>query len=146
MYKAAAVKDKQDPAKNGGLITSNRRGSIAQTIASSLLSGNIMLKDAESYSKKSIDAMKLPLYLSEQREAYTKRKQNIPTAEELTKRFKESRASRVATLGRIELKPARPQRERRAARRLTGSIATPRGGCVWRICRQRSNETKALTI
>jgi thiol-disulfide isomerase/thioredoxin len=51
-----------------------------------------------------VDAMKLALYLAEQREAYTKRKQNIPSSEELTKRFKESRASRVATLGRIELK------------------------------------------
>jgi thiol-disulfide isomerase/thioredoxin len=103
MYKAAVAKDK-DAVKKGGLPTNNRSASAAQSIAGNLLSANIMLKDAESYAKKSVDAMKLPLYLAEQREAYTKRKQNIPTNDELTKRFKDSRAVRVATLGRIELK------------------------------------------
>jgi thiol-disulfide isomerase/thioredoxin len=103
MYKSAIGKDKE-AVKKGGLPTNNRSASMAQSIAGNLLSANILLKDAESYSKKSVDAMKLPLYLAEQREAYTKRKQNVPSSEELTKRFNESRASRVATLGRIELK------------------------------------------
>ena len=103
MYKSAMAKDKE-AVKKGGLPTNNRSANTAQNIASNLLSANILLKDAESYAKKSVDSMKLPLYLAEQREAYTKRKQNIPSNEELTKRFKEMRGSRVATLGRVELK------------------------------------------
>ena len=107
MYKAAEAKDKKDAAEKHTLLTSNRRASTAQSIASSLLSANILLNDAESWAKKSIDSMKLPLYLAEQREAYTERKQNIPSEEDLTRRFRQSRASRVATLGQIELKLGR---------------------------------------
>jgi thiol-disulfide isomerase/thioredoxin len=103
MYKSAVAKDKQT-AKKDGLITYARRGSTSQTIANNLLGANVMLKDAESWAKKSVDSMKLPLYVAEQRAAYTKRKQNVPSNDELTKRFKETRASRLATLGRIELK------------------------------------------
>jgi hypothetical protein len=104
MYKAAEAKDKRVAAEKHSAVTRERRGSTAQTIASSLLSGNVLMKDAESYAKKSVDAMSLPLYLAAQREAYANRKQNVPGDAELTRRFKEQRASRVATLGRIELK------------------------------------------
>ena len=104
MYKVAEAKDKKDAADKHTLVTSNQRGSVSQTIANNLLNANIMLKDAESYARKSVDAMKLPLYLSEEREAFTRRKQNIPSNEELAKRFNERRAPRVGLLGRIELK------------------------------------------
>jgi thiol-disulfide isomerase/thioredoxin len=104
MYKNAEAKDKKDAAEKHTAVTSNRRASTAQTIASTLLSANILLKDAESWSKKSLYSMKIPVYLAEQREAYTKRKQNVPSDEELTKRFKQSRAARAATLGQIEYK------------------------------------------
>ena len=104
IYKAAETKDKKDAAAKHTLVSSNRRASAAQTIANNLLSANILLKDAESWVRKSLDSMKLPLYLAEQREAYTNRKQNVPSQEELTKRFNQTRASRVAILGQIEFK------------------------------------------
>jgi thiol-disulfide isomerase/thioredoxin len=103
MYKSATAKDKE-AAKKDGLITYSRRGSTAQTIANNLLGADLMLKDAESWAKKSVDSMKLPLFLAEQRAAYTKRKQNVPSNDDLAKRFKETRAARLSTLGRIELK------------------------------------------
>jgi thiol-disulfide isomerase/thioredoxin len=103
MYKAAVAKDKENSKKDGA-ITNTRAINTAAVIAMNLLGANIMLKDAESWSKKSVDMMKLSLYLAEQRVAYTKRKQNVPSDEELTKRFKEMRASRLSTFGRVELK------------------------------------------
>jgi thiol-disulfide isomerase/thioredoxin len=103
MYKTAVVKDKEN-SKKDGVITNSRAINTAGVIAINLLNANVLLKDAESYAKKSVDSMKLPLYLAEQRESYTKRKQNVPSTEDLTKRFQESRAARVSTLGRIELK------------------------------------------
>ena len=103
IYKNAIAKDKEG-AKKGSPTSTTRQGSAALTIANSMLNGNVLLKDGESYAKKSLDTMKLPMYLAEQREAYTKRKQNVPANEELTKRFNDTRATRLATLGRIELK------------------------------------------
>jgi thiol-disulfide isomerase/thioredoxin len=103
MYKSAVAKDKET-GKKDGVTTYSRQGSTSQSIANALLSANILLTDADSWAKKSLSSMKLPLYLAEQRAAYTKRKQDIPSNEELTKRFNESRASRMATLGRIEFK------------------------------------------
>ena len=104
IYKAAEAQDKKTAAEKHTAPNANRRGSAAQSIASTLLNNDVMLKDAESWAKKSVAAMNLPLYLAEQRESYTKRKQTIPSAEELAKRFKEQRGARVATLGQIEMK------------------------------------------
>jgi thiol-disulfide isomerase/thioredoxin len=101
IFRTATAKDKEG-AK--GIAYTTRRSSAAANLADSLLSGAVLLKDAESWSKKSIDLMKLPMYLAEQREAYAKRKQNLPKEEELARRFQTQRAARVATLGRIELK------------------------------------------
>ena len=104
MYKAAEAQDKKAAAEKHTVPNANRRASAAQSIANTLLNNNVLLKDAEGWAKKSVGAMNLPVYLAEQRESYTKRKQNIPPEEELAKRFKEQRAARVATLGQIELK------------------------------------------
>jgi thiol-disulfide isomerase/thioredoxin len=104
MYRAAEAKDKKTAAEKKTAVYKDQRASASQSIASSLLSANILLKDAETYARKSVDAMSLPLYLTQQREAYTNRKQNVPENSVLTKRFQGQRAGRVATLGRIELK------------------------------------------
>jgi thiol-disulfide isomerase/thioredoxin len=88
-FKAAPEKDKP---------------STALSIANELLDANLLLKDAEVYAKKSVDAMRLSTYLQDQLAGYEKRKQKAPSPEELQKRFLTSRASRVATLGRIEVK------------------------------------------
>src|SRR5262249_29249856 len=71
MYKSAVAKDKETSKKDGA-TTYSREGSTAQSIANTLLNANILLKDAESWGKKSLDSMKLPLYLAEQRASYTK--------------------------------------------------------------------------
>ncbi|MBZ5724046.1 MAG: Omp28-related outer membrane protein [Acidobacteriia bacterium] len=89
LYQAAPEKDK---------------GRVAAQIADALLSGSVALKDAEDYAKKGVQAMQQAAYLAEQRAAIEKRKQTVPAEGELIKRFKTSRASRVATLGQIEIK------------------------------------------
>jgi thiol-disulfide isomerase/thioredoxin len=88
-FKAAPEKDKP---------------STALSIASELLDANLLLKDAEGYAKKSVKSMRLSTYLQEQLDGYEKRKQKAPSPQDLQKRFLTSRASRVATLGRIEVK------------------------------------------
>jgi thiol-disulfide isomerase/thioredoxin len=84
--------------------TDDNKGSVASRIADVLLSGPVLLKDAEDYAKKGVDAMQQSKYVEDQRKAYEKRKQTAPAEEELVKRFQQSRANRVATLGQIELK------------------------------------------
>ena len=78
------------------------RGSVANQIAGHLLDGNLLLKDAERYARLGVDSMRLAPYLKEQMAAAEKRKQK-PKPEELQKRFLETRAARLATLGRIEV-------------------------------------------
>jgi len=88
-FKTAADKDKP---------------STALGIANELLDANLLLKDAEFYARKSVDSMRLSTYLQDQLASYEKRKQKAPSPEELQKRFLTSRAARIATLGRIEVK------------------------------------------
>jgi hypothetical protein len=81
-----------------------QRGSVANTIAGEYLSNDLLLKDGERYARKSVESMRLSEYLDEQLASYAKRKQKAPAPAELQKRFLDSRAARVATLGRIEVK------------------------------------------
>ena len=80
------------------------RGQREASVASQLLEASVLLKDARGYARKSVQAMNEAAYVQEQREGYAKRKQKGPSDEELRKRFRESRANRVGTLGRIEVK------------------------------------------
>ncbi len=89
MYNGAAEKDKP---------------STANSIASELLQANLLLKDAQRYAKKSVDALKLGKYMREQLAGYEKRKQPPPSPDDLKQRFASSRASRLAVLGRIEVR------------------------------------------
>lgn len=79
------------------------RGSMATRIADQYLGSGILLKDAESYARKGVDSMSLAVYMQDQLASYEKRKQKPPSSEELQKRFAQSRAGRIATLGRIEV-------------------------------------------
>ncbi len=79
------------------------RGSVANRIAGSLLDNGVLLKDAEKYARKSVNSLQLAAYVKEQTAAAEKRKQK-PDAEEITKRFRETRAARVGVLGRIEVR------------------------------------------
>lgn len=83
-----------------------RKGQVANTIATQLLDGDLLLKDAETYASKSIGSMHEGKFIKEQKAAFaaSKMKAKPPTDADLHKRFVESRAARVATLGRVEVK------------------------------------------
>jgi len=91
MYRAAEAKQK---------------GQVANSIATQLLDGDLLLKDAEGYARKSVQDMQETKYLKAQKASFAARnsKMKPPSDEELRKRFRESRATRLATLGRIEVK------------------------------------------
>ncbi len=102
-FAEATVRDKA-ASKNSTFATSNSRGSTANRIADQFISNDLLLKDAQSYARKGVDAMVENVWIADQREAYAKRKQKIPAQEDLVKRFQEARAARIATLGRAEMK------------------------------------------
>ena len=101
-----------------GAKDKKEKGSLAGQIADTLLTNNLLLKDAEKYAKTSLDAMNQAGYIADQKAQFAKRAANSagrggrggrgnsqpPSDEDLIKRFKESRATRVATLGRVEFK------------------------------------------
>ena len=102
------------------------RGSVANQIAGHLLDGNLLLKDAEHYARLGVDSMRLAPYLRDQMAAAEKRKQK-PKPEELQKRFLETRAARLATLGRIEVQLGQTATGRNCSRKRTPAIPpTPR--------------------
>ena len=102
-YAEATARDKAT-SKTSTFATMTMRGATANRIADQLITGDILFKDAESYARKGLDALVENVWIADQREAYAKRKQKIPAPEELAKRFQETRAARVATLGRAEMK------------------------------------------
>jgi thiol-disulfide isomerase/thioredoxin len=77
---------------------------MAGQIAEQLLDGDLLLSEAEEYAQQAMDSMSLEEYIKDQQSIYQKRKQAPPWTEALEKRFRQSRASRIATLGRIEVK------------------------------------------
>jgi len=103
-----------------GAKDKQERGSRAGRIAETLLTNNLLLKDAEKYAKTSLAAMDQTEYLADQKAQFAKRAANPagrgggggrggrggqpPSDEDLIKRFKQNRATRVGTLGRIEFK------------------------------------------
>ena len=106
MFAEAVAKDKS-ASKDSTFATTANRGSTAARIADQLLVGNLLLRDAESYARKGVEALRENVWTAERRESYAKRKQKIPPPEELAKSFAEARAGRVATLGLVEMKLGR---------------------------------------
>ena len=106
MYAEATSKDKK-ASKGNVIVTTANRGSTANRVADQLLTGDVLLKDAESYARKGVDAMQQNIWIAERRESFAKRKAKIPSQEDLVKSFAEARAARVATLGRVEMKLGR---------------------------------------
>jgi hypothetical protein len=83
------------------------KGSLSAQIAEALLANNVLLKDAEKYAKTSISALNQAQFIADQKAQFAKRSagraaSHPPTEADLIKRFNQSRASRLATLGRVE--------------------------------------------
>jgi thiol-disulfide isomerase/thioredoxin len=106
MFAASAARDKAASRENMFATTASR-GSTATRIADQLAAGDLLLKDAESYARKGVEALRENVWIAERREAYAKRKQEIPPRQELARSFAEVRAGRLATLGRVEMKLGR---------------------------------------
>ena len=83
------------------------KGSLSAQIAEALLANNVLLKDAEKYAKTSLSALNQAQFIADQKAQFAKRSaghaaSHPPTEADLIKRFNQSRASRLATLGRVE--------------------------------------------
>ena len=103
MFAASAARDKAASRENM-FATMASRGSTAVRIAEQLTAADLLLKDAESYARKGVEAMRENVWIAERREAYAKRKQEIPPPQDLARSFAEARAVRLATLGRVEMR------------------------------------------
>jgi thiol-disulfide isomerase/thioredoxin len=103
IYRNAAAKDKE-ASRGATIVTTRNRESAALQIADQFLGADKYLKEADTWAKRSLNPMRKNVWISEQRGSFEKRKQKIPSQEELEKRFDEMRATRLGTLGRIEWK------------------------------------------
>ena len=106
LFAASVAKDRATSKENKS-ATMASRGSTAERIADQLTTAGLLLKDAESYARRSVKALSENVWMAEQRAAYVRQKMNVPSRENLAKDFAETRASRTGTLGRVELKLGR---------------------------------------
>jgi thiol-disulfide isomerase/thioredoxin len=106
MFAESVARDKA-ASKENLFATTASRGSAATRIADQLLTGDVLLNDAESYARKGVEALRENVWIAERRESFAKSKRTIPAQDELAKSFAEARAARIATLGRVELKMGR---------------------------------------
>jgi thiol-disulfide isomerase/thioredoxin len=106
VFAVSVAEDKTASRENKKATTANR-GSTAARIADQLATGDVLLKDAEKYAHKGLNALNENTWMAEQREAYDRQKTNLPSRELLAKDFAETRASRIGVLGRVELKLGR---------------------------------------
>ena len=96
---------------SSGAKDKKQKGSLSAEIAETLLTNKVLLNDAEKYAKTSVDSMNQSQFIADQKAQFAKRaaaakneedRPKPPTDQELIKRFNQSRANRLATLGRIE--------------------------------------------
>jgi thiol-disulfide isomerase/thioredoxin len=106
MFAAAVAKDRET-SKENKVATMASRGSTATRIADQLVTGGLLLKDAERYARRGVEALRESVWMAEQRAAYAREKMNMPSQELMARDFAETRASRIGTLGRVELKLGR---------------------------------------
>jgi hypothetical protein len=93
--KFASTMYRRTPAAN--------RSVAAGFIAIQFLAAGILLEDARTYARRSLDDQTMDSFVREQLAAYENRGQTPPWSRDIEKRFLELRAGRLATLGRIEL-------------------------------------------
>ncbi|HKE20927.1 MAG TPA: hypothetical protein VKB88_00980 [Bryobacteraceae bacterium] len=101
---------------------SDQRSGTASTVANALMGDKAFLKDAEHYAKVGVDSLKQPAYLEQQRKQYAARKQKVPGDDVLIKRFGETRANRIATLGEVYFKMGRTDKAQPLLKEAYGAI------------------------
>jgi hypothetical protein len=90
-----------------------RKGRAASRIADDLLDAGILLDEAERYARKGVDSMEEAPYLAAERQAYIRQKVDPPSTGELLRRFREARAARLTTLGRVYLRKGQGGKSRK---------------------------------
>lgn len=90
---------------------SDSKSGMANRLANALLENDAFLKDAEHYAKIAAGSTNEAKYLEQQHKQYAERKQKPPD-DVLLKRFRETHADRIATLGRVYYKMGLPDRAR----------------------------------
>ena len=145
LFAESAAKDKAD-SKEKTFASRASRGSTATHIADQLVTADLLLKDAEGYARKGLEAMQENVWIAERRESYAKRKQKIPSQIELAKSFAEARAGRVATLGLVEVKLGRTamgQKLLEESYAVTQTNATV-AGALGELAAKAGNDAKAM--
>jgi thiol-disulfide isomerase/thioredoxin len=125
-----------------------QKGSVANQIATEYLDADFQLKDAQHWAEKGLDAMVEAKYLQEQHESYAKRKVLPPSNDDLVKQFRENRAGRLATLGRIEVKrgdTAKGQKHLEEAYAVNPSL-TAAGATLGELAAKAGKDSKALDL
>ena len=145
VFANSAAWDRAASKENTFASTANR-GNTATHIADQLLIGNVLLKDALSYARKGVEMLHENVWMAEQREGYARRKQRVPTQEDLARRFADVRAGRLATLGLVELKLGRTavaQKLLEESYAVTPSTATVTGA-LGEIAAKAGDDAKAM--
>ena len=149
---------KQFPSQKGRIMKqakamyngaeAREKGSTANEIAVEFVDAGRFLGDAERYAKIGVADMQEARYAKELKEGYEKRKQKLPSDDEIAKRYRESRASRIATLGRVEV--ARGQTERGQKLLEEAWAANPNqpvvGAILGELAYKAGNDQKALEL
>lgn len=121
------------------------RGAVANRVAETLSENNAFLKDAEHYAKIGVSSLNQKKFLEDEHKRSAGRKKP-PTDEELLKRFQETRATRIATLGEVYFKMGRTDKARPLLDQSYGVardqmvVAAALGDMAWKS----GNEPKAL--
>jgi tetratricopeptide (TPR) repeat protein len=102
VFAVSVARDKAASKENKAATLTNR-GSTAARIADQLATAGLLLKDAESYARRGVKALSENVWMAEQRADYAREKMHMPSQELMAKDFAETRASRIGTLGRVEL-------------------------------------------
>src|SRR5271157_4745882 len=100
VFAVSVARDKAASKENKAATMTNR-GSTAARIADQLATAGLLLKDAESYARRGVNALSENVWMAEQRADYAREKMNMPSQELMARDFAETRASRVGVLGRV---------------------------------------------
>lgn len=124
------------------------QGSVANEIATEFVDSGRFLGEAERYAKIGVADMQEARYVKELKDGVEKRKGKMPSEDEIAKRYHESRAVRVATLGRVEV--ARGQVARGQKLLEEAWAANPNlvvvGATLGELAYQAGDDSKALAL